>query len=37
MYGENDDILGLNKSHRLTRGVVESIAYTSQLISNSLF
>ena len=31
-YGENDDILGLNRNHKLTKGVVEAITYASQLV-----
>lgn len=31
-YGENDEILGLNRKHRITKGVTEAITYASQLV-----
>ena len=31
-YGENDEIIGLNRDHRLTKGVIEAITYASQLV-----
>lgn len=31
-YGENDDMLGISRNHRLTKGVVEAITYASQLV-----
>lgn len=31
-HGENDDIIGLNRSHRQTKGITEAITYASQLV-----
>ena len=31
-YGENDDIIGLDRAHRQTKGITEAIAYASQLV-----
>ena len=31
-HGENDDIIGLNRPHRQTKGITEAITYASQLV-----
>lgn len=31
-HGENDEMLNLNKVHRLTKGMIEAITYASQLV-----
>ena len=31
-HGENDDTIGLNRSHRQTKGITEAITYASQLV-----
>lgn len=31
-YGENDEMLNLNRTHRQTKAITEVIAYASQLV-----
>src|SRR5665647_1765765 len=32
-YGQNDELLGINKEHRITKDFLEVVTYTAQMIS----
>ena len=33
LYGQNDELLGINKEHRITKDFLEVVTYTAQMIS----